>query len=258
MSHPSTHASPPPQPHAVLVTGGGHGLGEAVSRALHAAGFQVAIGDLDLTAAQAVASDLDPVGKTAHALAFDAREQASFEDALVLMADLWGGARALVNNAAMTVARPVLDIPPEEFDAVLAVNLRGTFLGCQVFGRYFRDRGYGRIVNMASLAGQNGGTATGAHYAISKGGIITLTKVFARDLAAHGVTVNAIAPGPLDLPSVRRTVPEDRLPGLIQNIPVGTLGDPTFVARMVAQLAGPDAGFVTGATWDINGGLFMR
>ncbi|MCF8502064.1 MAG: SDR family oxidoreductase, partial [Rhodospirillum sp.] len=93
---------------------------------------------------------------------------------------------------------------------------------------------------------------------ISKGGIITLTKVFARDLAAHGVTVNAIAPGPLDLPSVRRTVPEDRLPGLIQNIPVGTLGDPTFVARMVAQLAGPDAGFVTGATWDINGGLFMR
>jgi 3-oxoacyl-[acyl-carrier protein] reductase len=240
------------------VTGGGHGLGEAVSRALHAAGFQVAIGDLDLKSARAVATDLDPAGKTAHALAFDAREQASFENALVLMADLWGGAQALVNNAAMTVARPVLDIPPEEFDAVMAVNLRGTFLGCQVFGRYFRDRGYGRIINMASLAGQNGGTATGAHYAISKGGIITLTKVFARDLAAHGVTVNAIAPGPLDLPSVRRTVPEDKLPGLIQNIPVGALGDPNFVARMVAQLAGPDAGFVTGATWDINGGLFMR
>ncbi|WP_413207823.1 SDR family NAD(P)-dependent oxidoreductase [Rhodospirillum sp. A1_3_36] len=258
MSHPSPLASPPSQPHSALVTGGGHGLGEAVSRALHAAGFRVAIGDLDLTAAQAVAADLDPTGKTAHGLAFDAREQASFEQALVLMTDLWGGAQVLVNNAAMTVARPVLDIPPEEFDAVMAVNLRGTFLGCQVFGRSFRDKGYGRIVNMASLAGQNGGTATGAHYAISKGGIITLTKVFARDLASHGVTVNAIAPGPLDLPSVRRTVPEDKLPGLIQNIPAGSLGDPTFVAHMVAQLAGPDAGFVTGATWDINGGLFMR
>jgi 3-oxoacyl-[acyl-carrier protein] reductase len=158
----------------------------------------------------------------------------------------------------MTVARPVMEIPPEEFDAVMAVNVRGTFLGCQVFGAHFRDQGHGRIINLASLAGQNGGTATGAHYAASKGAILTLTKVFARDLAAGGVTVNAIAPGPLDTPMVHRTVPADRLEALKANIPVGDIGDPRFIASLVAQLASPEAAFVTGATWDVNGGLFMR
>ena len=164
----------------------------------------------------------------------------------------------LVNNAAVTVARPVMEISPEEFDEVIAVNLRGTFLGCQVFGAYFRDAGHGRIVNMASLAGQNGGTATGAHYAASKGGIVTLTKVFARDLGKAGVTVNAIAPGPLDLPIVHKTVPAERFAEFKANIPVGDIGDPAFVAQLVLQLASPESGFVSGATWDVNGGLFMR
>jgi 3-oxoacyl-[acyl-carrier protein] reductase len=240
------------------VTGAANGLGAAIARAFHDAGYRVALGDLDHAAARVLADALDPSGDTALALELDVREQASFEAALAEMVAPWGGAQVLVNNAAMTMAKPVLDITPEEFDAVMAVNLRGTFVGSQVFGRHFKDRGYGRIVNMASLAGQNGGTATGAHYAASKGGIVTLTKVFARDLAAFGVTVNAIAPGPIDSPAVHRTVPADRLPGLIQNIPVGGLGDPAFVARMAVQLAGPDAGFVSGATWDVNGGLFMR
>ena len=152
----------------------------------------------------------------------------------------------------------VHEIRPEEFDAVMAVNVRGTFLGCQVFGAHFRDRGHGRIVNLASLAGQNGGTATGAHYAASKGAILTLTKVFARDLVADGVTVSAIAPGPLDTPMVHRTVPPERMAGLRAAIPVGAIGDPRFVAALVVQLASPEAAFATGATWDINGGLFMR
>jgi 3-oxoacyl-[acyl-carrier protein] reductase len=111
---------------------------------------------------------------------------------------------------------------------------------------------------MASLAGQNGGTATGAHYAASKGGIVTLTKVFARDLGKSGVTVNAIAPGPLDLPIVHKTVPAERFAEFKANIPVGDIGDPAFVARIVLQLASPESGFVSGATWDVNGGLFMR
>ncbi len=240
---------------AALVTGGAQGLGAAIVRALHAAGHKVAIGDIDMDAATALADEL---GDGAMALRLDVREQASFEEALAAMVAAWGSAEILVNNAVMTVARPVLEISPEEFDAVIAVNLRGTFIGSQVFGRHFRDRNHGRIVNIASLAGQNGGTATGAHYAASKGGIITLTKVFARDLAPFGITVNAIAPGPLDLPSVRALVPADRLDGLVAGIPAGSLGDPAFVAAMAVQLASPAAGFTTGATWDVNGGLFMR
>ena len=115
-----------------------------------------------------------------------------------------------------------------------------------------------RAADQPSLAGQNGGTATGAHYAASKGAITPLTKVFARDLAASGVTVNAIAPGPLDTPMVHRTVPPDRMAALRASIPVGGIGDPRFVAALVVQLASPEAGFATGATWDVNGGLYMR
>ncbi len=241
-----------------VVTGGGNGLGAATAAALHGAGYRVAVADIDESAAQAVARRLDPAGGTALAARLDVREKPGFEALLGTLDSRWSDVAVLVNNAAVTVAKPVMDITPDEFDAILAVNLRGTFLGCQVFGGHFRSLGYGRIVNMASLAGQNGGTGTGAHYAASKGGIITLTKVFARELAPHGVTVNAIAPGPLDLPVVHRTVSPERLAQIRTSIPVGDLGDAAFVAQLVVQLASPAAGFVSGATWDVNGGLFMR
>ena len=243
---------------AVCVTGAAQGLGAAIARAFHGAGYRVALADIDEAGARALATDLDASGETALPLSLDVRSQEQFEQARDAIAAKWGGVQVLVNNAVVTAAKPVLDISPDEFDAVMAVNVRGTFIGCQVFGRLFKEAGYGRIVNIASLAGQNGGTATGAHYAASKGAIITLTKVFARDLAAFGVTVNAIAPGPLDSPTVHRTVPADRLPGLVANIPVGALGDTAFVADIAVQLAAPKASFVTGATWDVNGGLYMR
>lgn len=241
-----------------LVTGAAGGLGAVLAAGLHGAGYRVALADTDERAVAAAATALDPAGETAMAVALDVRDKEDWRRALAAVLERWGEAHVLVNNAAMTVARPVMDIDPDEFDAVMAVNVRGTFLGCQVFGAHFRDRGHGRIVNLASLAGQNGGTATGAHYAASKGAILTLTKVFARDLASGGVTVNAIAPGPLDTPAVRRTLDEDRLAGLRSAIPVGQIGDPGFVAELVVHLASPGASFATGATWDVNGGLYMR
>lgn len=242
----------------VCVTGASQGLGASIARAFHAGGYRVALADIDQAGASALAAELDASGESAIAVPLDVRFQEEFEAARDAIVGRWGSVEVLVNNAVLTVAKPVLDIDPDEFDRVMAVNVRGTFIGCQVFGRLFKDAGYGRIINMASLAGQNGGTATGAHYAASKGAIITLTKVFARDLAAFGVTANAIAPGPIDTPAVRRTVPEEKLPGLIAGIPVGQLGDPGFIGEIALQLASPSAGFVTGATWDINGGLFMR
>ncbi len=253
-----TRGPPAANGDVALVTGGAHGLGAAIAAALHAAGFRVGIGDLDLEGAVTTCRTLDPTDETALALHLDVRDHASFEAARDRLLAHWGSVEALVNNAAVTAAKPVLDITPEEFDAAFAVNARGTFIGSQIFAREFKTSSYGRIVNLASLAGQNGGTATGAHYAASKGAVLTLTKVFARDLAAFGITVNAIAPGPLDTPMVHRTVPADRMAQLIAGIPVGSLGDPAFVAAMTARLCARDAGFVNGATWDINGGLFMR
>ncbi|WP_375188176.1 SDR family NAD(P)-dependent oxidoreductase [Sphingobium yanoikuyae] len=250
--------SRPENTRTLLITGGSQGLGAAIARAFHGAGYNVGISDIDGAAAQALALELDPSGKTALGLTLDVRDEAAFDAARDALIARWGSIEALVNNAVVTIVRPVLEISPDEFDKVLAVNLRGTFIGCQVLGRYFKDKGHGRIVNIASLAGQNGGTATGAHYAASKGGIITLTKVFARDLAPFGITVNAIAPGPLDLPSVRALVPEDRLEGIVAAIPVRHLGSPDFVASTAVHLASPEAAFANGAIWDINGGLLMR
>lgn len=242
----------------VLVTGAARGLGEIIARRLHGAGFRVALADLDLEAANAVAASLDGSGRSALALRLDVRSKTDFEDARAFLEERWGGADVLVNNAGQSRVAAAMEITPEEFDAVVAINMRSVFVACQVFGQAFAERGYGRIVNVASLAGQTGGTATGAHYAAAKGGVMTLTKVFARELASRGVTVNAVSPGPLELPIVHETVAAEKIAAIKQMIPVGDLGDPGFIADAVVLLAGQTASSVTGACWDINGGLFMR
>ncbi|MGL4430391.1 MAG: SDR family NAD(P)-dependent oxidoreductase [Silvania sp.] len=242
----------------VLVTGAAAGLGNVIATHLLEQGFQVVLTDVDVNRAREAADRLDDGQGKVLALGLDICQPQDFARALEATIERFGSLEVLVNNAALTLATPVMDIPVEEFDRVIATNLRGTFVGCQTMGRYFASKGYGRIVNLASLAGQNGGTASGAHYAASKGGILTLTKVFARELSQSGVTVNAIAPGPLDLPMVHALVPKEKMAGLLQMIPVGQLGEAEFVAQAVALLASEQASFVTGATWDINGGLFMR
>ncbi|WP_431923756.1 SDR family NAD(P)-dependent oxidoreductase [Amycolatopsis tucumanensis] len=235
-----------------VVTGGAHGLGEAIVRRLHADGYRVAIADVDGAAAEALAKELGE----AKGYAVDVADRAAVNGLLAAVLADFGSVHVLVNNAARTQAKKLMDITADELDAVLKVNLGGTFSACQVFGAHFAAQGYGRIVNMASLAGQNGGTATGGHYASSKGAVLSATKVFARELAPHGVTVNAVSPGPQDSPAVRSIV--DDVDGLARSIPVGRLGDPAFIARMVALLASPEAASVTGACWDANGGLYLR
>lgn len=241
-----------------LITGAARGLGEVIARRMHAAGYRVAVADLNIDAARAVAQSLDASGDTAIALALDVTDKAAFESARAALQEHWGGTDVLVNNAGKSQVSALMDISPEEFDRVVAINLRGTFVGSQVFGAHFAERGFGRIVNIGSLAGQNGGTATGAHYAAAKGGVAVLTKVFARELAERGVTVNCVSPGPLDLPIVHETVAPERLETIRRAIPVQRLGSAEYVADVVLLLAAESAGAVTGANWDANGGLLMR
>lgn len=241
-----------------LVTGAARGLGEVIARKLHKEGFRVAVTGTTAESVQPLADALDPSGQTVWAGALDIRSKADFEAVKHALIEKWGGTDVLVNNAGQSKVAPVLEITPEEFSANVDINLRGTFLGCQVFGPHFRDRGYGRIINIHSLAGHNGGTATGAHYAAAKGGVSTLTKVFAREFASTGVTVNAVSPGPLDLPVVYEIVDPAKLDSIKAAIPVGRLGDAEFIADTVALLASQGASSVTGACWDINGGLYMR
>lgn len=241
-----------------VVTGGARGFGAEVCRALHRDGYRVIIADVDPGAeAKTLASELDLAGDMSMTATLDVSKPEDWQTTLDRCVERYGSVEVLVNNAARTAVQPVLEIDPAVFNEVMATNAGGTFAGCQVFGRHMKDRGYGRIVNLASLAGQNGGTATGAHYAASKGAILTLTKIFARDLAAFGVTCNAVAPGPMDTPMVR-SVLGDNIDAALANIPVGALGDPKFVADMVVMLASPKSAFVTGACWDVNGGIYVR
>ncbi|MDF0529272.1 SDR family NAD(P)-dependent oxidoreductase [Tsukamurella sp. 8F] len=241
-----------------VVTGAAGGMGEAIARRLHADGRRVLLTDIDAHAAGAIASDLSRDGASARGLRLDVGSRSDFEAALDACENDWGTPTILVNNAAVTQAADLMTLAADDFNRVLTTNVDSIFFGCQVFGAAMAAAGFGRIVNMASLAGQNGGTATGGHYAASKGAILTTTKVFARELAGRGVTVNAISPGPHDLPIVHRTVPADKLAAVTASIPVGRLGSASFVADMVGLLASDDAFFVTGACWDVNGGLYVR
>jgi len=237
-----------------LVTGAGQGIGEAIARALAARGANVVVTDVDLEGAEAVAASL---GERATALALDVRERASFERVFGAAVERFGRVDVLVNNAARTVLRPFWEIDDEEWDDVLATNLRSVFIGCQIAGPHMRENGFGRILNLASLAGQQGGAVAGAHYAAAKAGIIVVTKIVAQELAPHGVTVNAIAPAAVRTP-VLDALPPERVEALAATIPVGRVGRPQEVGAVAAFLASDDAGYVTGATWDVNGGLFMR
>jgi 3-oxoacyl-[acyl-carrier protein] reductase len=232
-----------------VVTGAAQGLGEAIARALHARGASVVVADLNGEGAEGVAASL---GERVCAAHVDVRNRASVERLL----DDAGRVDVLVNNAARTVFRALWEIDEDEWDDVLATNLRGVFFGCQLAGPRMREQGWGRILNMASIAGQAGG-ASGAHYAASKAGIIVLTKIFAAELAPHGVTCNALAPAAVRTP-VFDQLPEETLEALRLRIPVGRFGEPAEIAELAAHLCSDEAGYITGATFDANGGLLMR
>jgi 3-oxoacyl-[acyl-carrier protein] reductase len=234
-----------------IVTGSARGLGEAIARRLHADRYRVALTDLDVEGVERVAGEL---GEGAQAFEHDVRELGSWER---LLAGVDGDLYALVNNAARTEFRSFWEIDVEEWDDVLATNLRGTYLGCRVVGAALRERGAGRIVNLASDAAFAASGGSGAHYAASKAGVVAVTRRAATELAPHGVTVNAVAPAAIDGPLAREVL-RDRLEEKVGSIPVGRLGRPEEVAALVSFLLSADAGYVTGATLDVNGGVLMR
>lgn len=241
----------------VLVTGAASGLGQVIAEYFAAQGNQVILSASTLEKAER-ATQQSPNATQMYPLKLDISLESDFHNAVKWIEEKFSRLDVLINNATVTKATPVLEISAADFDWITQVNQRGTFQACQIIGKYMADKGFGRIVNLASLAGQNGGTATGAHYAASKGAIVTLTKIFAKEFAAKGVTVNAIAPGPMESPIVHSVVATEKMDQFIQNIPVKALGSMQFIAETCALLASPSAYFVTGATWDINGGLFMR
>ena len=239
-----------------FVTGAAHGLGAAIAAALLSSGRNVVLTDIDIAVEQ-IAKEIDPDSTRAIALRLDVRDEDAFKNAFDVAITRFGAVDIMVNNAARTAIGSVWDISPQEWDDVLAINLRGVFFGCRIAGRHMRERGSGRIVNLSSIAGQQGSLATGAHYASSKAGILVLTKIFAQELAPFSITVNAIAPSAIAGPAVDSIAPEQR-DAILKTVPLGRLGDPSDVGAAVLYLASDGAGYITGMTLDINGGRFMR
>jgi 3-oxoacyl-[acyl-carrier protein] reductase len=242
---------------AAIVTGAGRGLGEAIAIELAGRGARVLLADIDGDAAELAAAAIRDSGGAAESAALDVADWAAVHQTV---ADFTARAERLdilVNNAARSVARSFWEIDPDEWDDVMAVNLRGVVAGCRAAGAIMREAKWGRIVNLASLAGQQGGINGGAHYAASKAGIVVLTKIVAAELAGSGVTVNAVAPAAIEGP-IMDAMPTERQEAIAASIPVGRAGRPEEVAATVAFLASERAAFITGTTIDVNGGLFMR
>jgi 3-oxoacyl-[acyl-carrier protein] reductase len=240
-----------------LVTGAAQGIGAVIAATLHRRGAQVAVADVRVDAATQTSEAIDSTSTRAIPVEIDVRSRDSVRRAFETAEALLGPIDILVNNAALTAQGSVWEITPEDWDDVMRVNLRGTLLCSQIAGPAMAERGFGRIVNMASLAGQQGGTVAGAHYAASKAGILVLTKIMAKELAGRGVTVNAVVPAAIRGP-VMDTMPADRLAALERAIPVGRFGEAGEVAALAAFLCSNEAGYTTGAALDINGGLGMR
>lgn len=239
-----------------FVTGAGQGLGKAIALGLAQAGARVVLTDI-AAGLDSAADQVREAGQECMALQLDVRDEVAFTNAFAQALAHFGRVDVMVNNAARTPATSIWDISTEEWDDVLAINLRGTFLGCRIAGRHMRAQGFGRIINLASVAGQQPSMATGAHYGASKAAILALTRSFAQELAPHSVTVNALAPAAIRSELLDAMDPQ-RQSTLAASIPLGRFGSPQEVAAAAVYLASPLAAYTTGATLDLNGGRFMR
>jgi 2-dehydro-3-deoxy-L-rhamnonate dehydrogenase (NAD+) len=232
-----------------VVTGAGQGIGEGIARRLHAAGARVAVLDLQEAAAVNVAREIDGAG-----VACDIASAASVNQAFAEVARRLGEVSILVNNAGITGRTvPLWELDERDFDAVYAVNLRGVFLCCRAVIRGMLERGYGRILNVASVAGKEGNPNM-SPYSSTKAAVIGLTKSLAKEVAGKGdVTVNCISPAVIRT-KILEGLALETVQYMVSRIPIGRTGTIDEVASLVQFLVSREASFTTGQCYDISGG----
>ena len=237
-----------------IVTGAGQGMGRSVAMKLASEGIKIIVNDVNSEQADSTVSKINALG----GIAYPNNADVTTHDEVTNMADqcltLYGNIHILVNNAGVLRPTKVIDIEEQEWDWVIGVNLKGTYLCSRAVLPAMQDAGWGRIVNFSSTAGKSTSTVGGAHYTAAKAGILGFTRHLSREAAPFGITVNSVCPGLIDTEMVRSTISEDRAKFYTDSFPISRMGDPTEVAELVAFLASDKAAYITGASLDINGG----
>jgi len=239
-----------------IVTGGACGIGKTISQTLAKEGAHVIVCDIDYGLAQNTVNDIKNQGFAASALKMDVSCGEEVKRVSKNILNKFTRIDILINNAGICSLIPIEDITEEEWDRIMNVNLKGTFLCSQAVLESMMNQKSGKIVNIVSIAGKVGGILTGAHYSASKAGAICLTKSLALRLAHCGINVNAVAAGPLKS-QMTDTFSPDKRAKLAQSIPLGGFGEPQDVANAVLFLVSDKAKYITGEILDVNGGLLM-
>ena len=237
-----------------LVTGGIRGIGLAICERLMNRGVTVAAGySANAEAARQFADKYAGQGVSVHQGNIGSHEDCARVIGEVL--DRHGQLDILVNNAGITIDKTMRKMTPQEWDHVIHVNLSGAFYLSRAILQHMLDRGYGRIINISSVIGSAGGFGQ-ANYASAKSGLFGLTMSLALETASKGITVNSVTPGYIST-DMTAAVPPEAMEKIVERIPVGRLGEPGEVARVVEFLADPESGYITGQVYPVNGGLYM-
>ena len=239
---------------AAVVTGGASGIGLATAHTLADAGAAVVIADLNEEAGAAAAEALKERGAEALFVRTDVAEARDVEALIEAVTERFGSLEILMHFAGIGREILALETTLEEWNHIIAVNLTGSFLMMQAAGAVMVEAGYGRIVSMSSVAGLRGGTGRAA-YGASKGGVAALTRVMALEWAEFGVTVNTLAPGPIETALVKQMHDEETRRSYLERVPVNRYGVPEEVAAAALYLALPESGYINGVTLPVDGGF---
>jgi NAD(P)-dependent dehydrogenase (short-subunit alcohol dehydrogenase family) len=241
-----------------VVTGAGRGVGRAIALGLAAEGASVVVNDVRAAQVQAVADEIAASGGRSMSAVADISRSAEVDAMIRQAVDMFGTVDLLVNNAGILQLKvPLETITDEDWARSFGVNLNGAFYCMRAVLPIMKAKHWGRIVNVSSSAGRSTSANGGAHYTASKAALLGLTRHAARENAAYGINVNAVAPASLDTDMAREAAGIEHLERSRASIPVGRLGTPNDVAPAVLFLLSDAASFITGATLDINGGLLM-
>ncbi|MBS3907317.1 MAG: 3-oxoacyl-[acyl-carrier-protein] reductase [Syntrophaceae bacterium] len=239
----------------VLVTGAAQGIGKAIALLLAKNGADVVVSDINLEKAQETAHEIQGMGRRSFAIKVNVADLKDVERMVEAIVEQFGRIDILVNNAGITRDRLILRMTEEDWDAVLDVNLKGTFNCTKAAIRHMSKQKCGKIVSIASVSGEMGNPGQ-ANYAASKAGVIGFTKTIAREFAGRGINVNAIAPGYIQTP-MTDAVPEKAKEELKRMIPMERLGQPEDVAQAALFLVSENSSYITGQVLNVNGGIYM-